>query len=103
MPIPKVEMPTLRKYDEWNKVNQILCDLTNMGYDVGKARDIIIVIEKYHLDKSLFDYPYDSFDEFKRHVLSGQYDFDRKSAYMSDEEREELDKAVKEGRLWATY
>ena len=56
MPIPKVEMPTFRKYDEWNKVNQILCDLTNMDYDVGKARDIIIVIEKYHLDKSLFDY-----------------------------------------------
>ena len=50
-----------------------------------------------------FDYPYGSFEEYKKHVLAGEFDLDIKSVLTSPEEQKELDKAVKEGKLWVTY
>ena len=55
------------------------------------------------MDKFDFDYPYGSFEEFKRHVLDGEFDVDVESMIMTDEEQKELQKAVEEKRLWRIY
>lgn len=72
-------------------------------YDVEDAKVAIKIIEENNLDKSQFDFPYGSFEEFKKHVLAGEFDYDEKSFYSSKEEIEALDNAVKEGELWITY
>lgn len=70
-------------------------------YDAGNARDAVRIIEKYGVDKFDFDYPYGSFDEYKKHVLAGE--FDTKLHIMTRKEEKELKQLVKEGKLWLTY
>lgn len=84
------------------KAHHIIYILQEMGYDVGNERDAIHVIETFNLDKQRFDFPYGSFDNFKSHVLSGEFDVDVKSRIMTKERREALRKAVEEGKLWVT-
>ena len=77
--------------------------LCKLGYDVGDARSAIKIIEDNNLDKSQFDFPYDSFEETKSHVLAGEFDYDIDSFATSQEKIDELHKAVKDGKLWITY
>ena len=44
------------------------------SYGAGDARDAVRIIEKYGVDKFDFDYPYGSFEEYKKHVLAGEFD-----------------------------
>lgn len=89
--------------EEHLKAHHIIYILQDMGYDVGNEREAIHIIETFGLDTSQFDFPYGSYDIFKFHVLVGEYDVDVKSRLMTNERREELQKAVKESRLWVTY
>ena len=99
--LPEVKINLDRTPTPKTKLNHIiylLCD-----YDVGDARDAVRIIEKYGVDKFDFDYPYGSFEEFKKHVLAGEFDVDIESIMITKEEHDELEKAVKEGRLRVTY
>lgn len=101
MPVPRLYMPDHNVSDVDIKADRIVQILYDMGYDVGDERDVVRVIEKEGVDKFDFDYPYGSFEEFKRHVLDGEFDVDLH--LMTDEEREQWDKDEKEGRVWITY
>lgn len=72
-------------------------------YGVEDPRDAIRFIEEQGIDKFDFDYPYGSFSEYKKHVLTGEFDVDVESCMMTSEQREELRQLVKEGKLWITY
>ena len=74
-----------------------------MGYSVNTERDAVQIIDNFNLDKSQFDFPYHSFEEFKKHVLAGEFDYSEESFSSSEEEIEALHKAVAEGKLWITY
>ena len=92
--IPDIEIPEVKIKS--NYIIRMLID-----YGVGDARDAIRIIEKQGVDKFQFDYPYGSFEEYKKHVLAGE--FDVKSKMITSKRREELRKAVEEGKLWVTY
>ena len=94
--IPDIEIPEVKIKS--NYIIRMLFD-----YDVEDARDAIRIIEEQGVDKFQFDYPYGSFEEYKKHVLAGEFDLDIKSVLTSPEEQKKLDKAVKEGKLWVTY
>lgn len=102
MPIPKYDLPEYKSDENELKADIIVRKLSKMGYSVDTERDAVQIIDNFNLDKSQFDFPYHSFEEFKKHVLAGEFDYDEKSFFSSKEECEELDKAVKEGRLWVT-
>ena len=99
--IPRVDVPISKIPENKKKSNYIIRML--FDYDVEDARDAIRIIEEQGVDKFQFDYPYGSFEEYKKHVLAGEFDLDIKSVLTSPEEQKELDKAVKEGKLWVTY
>ena len=103
MPIPKYDLPEYKSDENELKADIIVRKLSKMGYSVDTERDAVQIIDNFNLDKSQFDFPYHSFEEFKKHVLAGEFDYDEKSFFSSKEECEELDKAVKEGRLWVTH
>lgn len=96
-------LPKHKGSEEHLKAHYIIYILQDMGYDAGNERDVIHIIEIFGLDTSQFDFPYGSYDIFKSHVLAGEYDVDVKSRLMTNERREELQKAMKESRLWVTY
>lgn len=100
MPIPK-----LHKYQHNVDVNKLKLDevenkLLLMGYSCNNCKDMIMVIDTFHLDKSQFDFPYGSFEEFKKHVseLEVSDNFE-----MSDEEYERWQKRIEEGQTWVTH
>lgn len=101
MPMPKFDIFSHNPSEAHIKSNCIIRELYKLGYDVGNERDAIRIIEKEGVDKFHFDYPYDSFEEFKCHVLDGEFDVE--SHLMTDEEREQWNKDVKEGRVWIMY
>lgn len=100
MKIPSIPIPDYKQSDPERKADYIVRTLTGMNYDVGDERDAIKVIESEGIEKFNFDYPYDSFDAFKQHVLAGEFDVDINFGTKRD--HEELEKAVREGRLWKT-
>lgn len=103
MAIPKLDAPECNSSENDIKLYHIMYALNNMSYYVDDARDVVRIIEKYALDKSQFDYPYGSFDEFKKHTLSGDFDVDENDHVITEQRRKELAKAVKDGKLWITY
>lgn len=82
MPVPRLVVPAHKVNEKWFKVNYIVRTLVRAGYDIGDAREAIQIIESENLDKSQFDYPYASYDEFKKHVLLGEFDIDVDSMIM---------------------
>lgn len=102
MPVPRLVVPEHKVNENRNKMGRIISDLCDMGYDICTAKEAIQVIETKKLDKSQFDFPYNSFDEFKEHVLSGELEM-KSLNMMTKEEQEQLDRDVREGRLWITY
>lgn len=103
MPIPKYDLPEYESDENELKADVIIRKLSDMGYAVDTERDAVQIIDSFNLDKSQFDFPYGSFEEFKKHVLAGKFDYDEESFSSSEEEIEALHKAVKEGKLWITY
>lgn len=102
MPVPRLVVPEHKVDENRNKMGRIISDLCDIGYDICTAKEAIQVIESEKLDKSQFDFPYNSFDEFKEHVLSGELEM-KLLNMMTKEEQEQLDRDVREGRLWITY
>lgn len=102
MPVPRLVVPEHKVDENRNKMGRIISDLCDIGYDICTAKEAIQVIETKKLDKSQFDFPYNSFDEFKEHVLSGELEM-KSLNMMTKEEQEQLDRDVREGRLWITY
>lgn len=102
MPIPRLNMPK-HKLTEDGKMLNVISKLCLMGYEVCEAKNAIRIIEMFDLDKSQFDFPYHSFEEFKKHVLAGEFDYSEESFSSSKKEIEALHKAVAEGKLWITY
>ena len=70
-------------------------------YNACNARDAVCIIEKYGVDKFDFDYPYGSFEEFKKHTLAGEFDVEIKLATKEDHKK--LLQDVKEGKVRVTY
>lgn len=103
MPIPKYDLPEYKSDENELKADIIVRKLSKMGYSVDTERDAVQIIDNFNLDKSQFDFPYHSFEEFKKHVLVGEFDYDTDTFASSQEEIDELHKAVEEGRLWITY
>ena len=103
MAIPKLKKSRHHSSDEILKLHHIIYLLRGMDYNIYDARSDINVNEDFNLDKTKIEYPYDSYENFKQHVYAGEFDVDIDSLLMSEEHCKELDKAVKEGRLWVTY
>ena len=103
MPIPKLKKSEYRSSEEVSRLNSIIYVLRGQGYDVDDAKSVINVIDALHLDKSQFAFPYGSYDIFKQRAYAGEFDVDIDAAIVSEEHCKELDKAVKEGKLWVTY
>lgn len=103
MQMPRINTPKYHVSDDRKKINYMIYVLNGMNYGVGNARGTVEIIEKLGVDKFQFDYPYGSFEEYKKHVLAGEFDVDVKSIIRTPEEEAELEKAVKEGKLWVTY
>ena len=102
MPAPRLNIPK-HKLTEDGKMLNVISKLCLMGYEVCEAKNAIRIIEMFDLDKSQFDFPYGSFEEAKKHVLAGEFDYSEESFSSSEEEIEALHKAVKEGKLLITY
>ena len=100
MAIPELDIFDYEPSENHVKLNLLIYALCSMNYDVYDARSCLKIIEKYQLNTSQFTYPYDSFDEFKKHTLSGEFDVDMRIPYTTEQKREELKEAAKNGRLW---
>ena len=100
MKIPSIPIPNYKPSKEKLQASLIVRTLVGMGYDINTKRDAIAIIESEGIEKFNFDYPYGSFETFKKHVLAGEFDVHVR--YETKEEYEETEKAVKEGRLWRT-
>ena len=97
--LPEVKINLDRTPTPRTKLNYIIYLLSD--YNACNARDAVRIIEEHGVDKFDFDYPYGSFEEFKRHTLAGEFDVKLKIATKEDHER--LQQAVKEGKAWVTY
>lgn len=102
MPAPRLNIPEY-ELTENDRMDIVMRQLCKMGYKVNNAKRAIRIIEKFHIDKSQFDFPYGSFEEAKEHVLAGEFGYHKKSFSSGKEQIEALHKAVAEGKLWVTY
>ena len=98
MSIPKLDIYKHKLSEDRVKLNSLIYALCSMNYDVYDARSCLKTIEKYHLNKLQFTYPYGSFDEFKKHTLSGGFDVDIQIHYTTEQERKTFEEAMENGR-----
>ena len=103
MSIAKLRKSNHKPSKETSSLNHIIYVLRGRGYDVDDARSVVNVIESLKLDISEFDFPYGSFDEFKKHVSNGAFDVDIDAVLMSDEHCRQLDAKIMASELWLTY
>lgn len=102
MPVPRIEdEPCV--INNVTKAFKIVWLIRHMGYYVDNTRAAVDLIEKANLDKSRFDFPYGSFEEFKKHATTGEFDIDESVMHMLDEERKQIKRDVEEGRLWVMH
>ena len=101
MPVPRYNIPKYKPSEIEVKSIYILRMLHAAGYDIEGDRDAVKLIEEKGVDKFDFDYPYGSFEEYKKHVLAGEFDVEIK--FATKEDHEKLQQAVKEGKLRVTY
>ena len=104
MPVPRILKYEPVSDKKTVKSNIIIRQLFGMGYDVDDARSTVKLIEDNNLDKSQFDFPYGSFEEFQKHVDAGEFDykFSKKNMYVTDEQRKQIEQEMREGKGW-TY
>ena len=105
MKIPPIPIPNCIPPKEEIQAGVIVRSLLRLGYDIEDERDAVKIIEYEGIEKFNFDYPYGSFEAFKKHVLAGEFDFDIEKDIKlgTKEDHEKLEKAVEEGKLWVTY
>ena len=103
MPVPRYNIPKYKPSEIEVKSIYIIRMLHAAGYDIEGDREAVKLIEEKGVDKFDFDYPYGSFEEYKKHVLAGEFDIDIDAMMMTDKERAEQEKAVREGKLRVTY
>lgn len=101
MPVPRYNIPKYKPSEIEVKSIYILRMLHAAGYNIEGDRDAVKLIEEKGVDKFDFDYPYGSFEEYKKHVLAGEFDVEIK--FATKEDHEKLQQAVKEGKLRVTY
>ena len=99
MPVPRYNISRHKPSETKVKSNYIIRMLFKAGYDVGNPRDAVKLIEEKGVDEFDFDYPYGSFEEYKKHVLAGEFDVDIESIIMTDEERAAWERDVKSGKI----
>lgn len=102
MSVPRLVVPEHKVDENRNKMGRIISDLCDIGYDICTAEEAIQVIETKKLDKSQFDFPFGSYDKFKKRVLAGELEM-KPLNMMTQEEQEQLDKTVREGELEIIY
>lgn len=85
------------------RMNDLENALYDMGFSVDTGKDVIDAIEQNHLDLSQFDFPYGSFEVFREHALSGEFDIDVYSCAASSEEIAELHQLIKDKKLCVRY
>lgn len=105
MKIPSIPIPNCIPPKEEIQAGVIIRSLLRLGYDIEDERDAVKIIEYEGIKKFNFDYPYGSFETFKQHVLTGEFDFDieKDIKFGTKEDHERLEKAVEKGKLWVTY
>ena len=103
MSVPRYNTPECKPSEAEVKSDYIVRMLLNAGYDIEDERDAVRIIEEHDVNKFDFDYPYGSFEEYKRHVLAGEFDVDIYSMTLTDEKRTEQEEAIRAGRLKVTY
>ena len=96
-----IKVCPVRVSEDRKKLNYIIYLLSD--YNACNARDAVRIIEEHGVDKFDFDYPYGSFEEFKKHTLAGEFDVDIEAMLLTDKERAEQEKAIREGKLRVTY
>ena len=101
MPVPRYNIPKYKPSEIEVKSIYIIRMLHAAGYDIEGDREAVKLIEEKGVDKFDFDYPYGSFEEYKKHVLAGEFDVEIK--FATKEDHEKLQQAVKEGKLRVTY
>lgn len=90
MPVPRLVVPEHKVDENRNKMGRIISDLCDIGYDICTAKEAIQIIESEKLDKSQFDFPFGSYDEFKKRVLAGELEM-KPLNMMTQEEQEQLE------------
>ena len=104
MPVPRILKHEPVSDKKTVKSNVIIRQLFGMGYDVDDARSAIKIIEDNNLDKSQFDFPYGSFEEFQKHVDAGEFDIDldMESMFVTKEQDRQIMDDIEKGKGW-TY
>lgn len=90
-----IKVCPVRVSENRKKLNYIIYLLYEYGAD--DVRDAVRIIEEHGMDKFDFDYPYGSFEEFKKHTFAGEFDVE--DTEITDEERAEWDRALKAGEV----
>ena len=103
MPVPRYNIPRHKPSEIEVKSIYIIRMLCKAGYNIKGDRDAVKLIEEKGVDKFDFDYPYGSFEEYKKHVLTGEFDIDIDAMMMTDKERAKQEEAIRKGKLWVTY
>ncbi len=98
MPIPRIDIPVHTVSENDRKLYALENTLYDMGYNCEEPKDMIKVIEIFKLDKSQFDFPFDSYDAFKARVSNGEYDDYGVIKFMTQEEVEAMERDIEEGR-----
>ena len=83
-----------------HKMYLVMYCLHDMGYNINSAREIIDTIEHENLDKSKFDFPYETFDLFKEHVLAGEFDVNVEKRLTTPEQIAAYKQDTKDRHLW---
>lgn len=99
---PKLEMNN-EPFRNIVRMNNLENTLADMWFSVTTGKDVVDIIEQNHLDLSQFDFPYDSFEVFKEHALSGEFDVDVSKILSSREEIDKMHKRIKDKKLWVRY
>lgn len=98
LPAPEYHKPSNQNIMKMITIEHLL---NNMGFPVKTGKDVVDIIEKNGLDLSQFNFPYDSFEVFKEHALSGEWGSE--SWPTPPEKVAAFRKEVKDRKLWFRY
>ncbi len=99
MPVPKMNVALYKISDNEKLLDSLEIALHHCGFlDCENPRVMVKIIEENNLDKSQFDFPYGSFEEFKKHVLNGEYDDDFVINFMTKDDVNDMIKSIEDGR-----
>lgn len=101
MPIRSLNMPKYHAPTNEVLVGVIVRKLYGQGYPCCDARDVVMLIEKHHMDISQFEFPDGNYEKFKRDVLDEKYDDD--IHFMTEDYRKQLQRDLEAGKVFITY